>query len=94
MSEKELPASVIISDNVLFQNIGTECVLLNMETEQYFGLDELAARYWQIFSENGDIKEACETIKAEYQVDEATLINDLLLFLEKLRNEKLVIIEE
>lgn len=91
--ENQLPARVIISENVLFQNIGTECVLLNMETEQYFGLDELAARYWQIFAENSDTKKACEIIQAEYQVDEATLVKDLLIFLEKLGNENLVTVE-
>src|SRR5476651_217271 len=93
MSYSPLPAKVKISDNVLFQQMGVECVLLDMESEQYFGLDEVAGRYWQIFAENGDIEKALVQIQTEYEIDLETLKQDLLIFLDKLEKEKLITIE-
>lgn len=88
--ENQMPKQIIISENVLFQNIGSECVLLNMETEQYFGLDELAAVYWQYFVEDGDIQNAFNKVLNEYEVEEEVLRKDLLFFLKNLQEQELV----
>ena len=93
MTNAAFPCKIKISDNVLFQQIGAECVLLDMESEQYFGLDEVAGRFWQIFAEDGDTEKALAQLEAEYEVDETTLRQDLLVFLEKLEKEKLITIE-
>ena len=34
--------------HVLVRFLDRECVLLNLETEQYFGLDETGTRIWQL----------------------------------------------
>ena len=93
MTNASLPGKVKISDNVLFQQIGAECVLLDMESEQYFGLDDVAGRFWQILSEDSDTEKALTQLQAEYEVDEATLRQDLLTFINKLEKEKLITIE-
>lgn len=87
-----LPAGVKISDNVLFQNMGDEYVLLNMETESYFGLDEVAARFWQLFSEGSVISSAVDQILSEYEIDRETVEKDLNLLLEKLESNQLLTI--
>jgi hypothetical protein len=93
MTNASLPGKVNISDNVLFQQIGAECVLLDMESEQYFGLDDVAGRFWQILSEDSDTEKALAQLQTEYDVDEATLRQDLLAFINKLEKEKLITIE-
>ena len=87
-----LPASVNISTSVLFQNMGDEYVLLNMETESYFGLDEVAARFWQLFSEGSAISSAVDQILSEYDIDRETVEKDLNLLLEKLESNQLLTI--
>lgn len=90
MTSQALPKKIQISDNVLFQQIGGECILLDMQSEQYFGLDETGARIWEILSENGDTEVALARMLSEYEVDEATLKNDMYKLLCELENEKLI----
>lgn len=87
-----LPASVNISTSVLFQNMGDEYVLLNTETESYYGLDEVAARFWQLFSDGSPISSAVDQILSEYDIDRETVEKDLNLLLEKLESNQLLTI--
>jgi hypothetical protein len=93
MTHLSLPKKVKISDNVLFQQINNECVLLDMDSEQYFGLNDVGARIWQILSEDGDTEKALSLLLAEYETDEITLRTDMVNLLTELGNEKLIIIE-
>lgn len=93
MSNLYLPKAVKISENVLFQEIEGECVLLNMESEQYFGLDEVGARMWQILAQGGDPLKVLTQMQLEYETDEETLRKDLSNLLEELKNEDLIAVE-
>jgi hypothetical protein len=93
MINGNLPKKVKISDSVLFQQINNECVLLDMESEQYFGLDDVGARMWQVLSEDGDTEKAVTVLLAEFDTDESTLRRDLITLITELGNEKLVSIE-
>jgi len=48
--------------NVLVRILDRESVLLNLETEQYFGLDETGTRMWQLVT-------GLPNIEAAYQDD-------------------------
>ena len=93
MTSDKLPRKVKISDSVLFQQINNECVLLDMDSEQYFGLDDVGARMWQVLSEDGDTEKAITVLLAEYDTDEKTLRQDLITLLAELGNQKLISIE-
>lgn len=93
MSNTTLPKTVKISESVLFQQINNECVLLNMESEQYFGLDDIGARIWEILSEDGNTEKALTQLQAEYEVDGEILRQDLANLLSELESEKLITVE-
>lgn len=93
MSKPTLPKKVTISDNVLFQEIDNEYVLLNMETELYFGLNEIGAKVWQIISQDGETDGLIEKISAEYDVQEEVLTTDIYQLLNELNEEELISIE-
>jgi hypothetical protein len=93
MANDDLPKKVKISDSVLSQQINNECVLLDMDSEQYFGLDDVGARMWQVLSEDGDTEKALATLLAEFDTDEKTLRQDLIKLITELGNEKLISIE-
>jgi len=88
-----LPKTVKISSNVLFQQINNECVLLDMDSEQYYGLDDIGARMWQILSENSETEKALTQLLTEYDIDENTLRQDLLNLITELGNVKLISVE-
>lgn len=94
MTNLPLSNKVSISNDVLFQEIGGECVLLNMASEQYFGLDDVGTRIWQLLIEHGDISKVLTQLKADYNADEKVLENDLSKLIEDLILEGLVRIEK
>ena len=55
--------------HVLVRVLDRESVLLNLETERYFGLDETATRMWQLVTASQDIEAAYEELLAEYDVE-------------------------
>ena len=93
MENITLPKTVKISNNVLFQQINNECVLLDMDSEQYYGLDDIGARMWQILSENSETEKALTQLLTEYDIDEKTLRQDLLNLITELGNVKLISVE-
>ena len=82
-----------ISPEVHSQEVGDETVLLDLQSESYFGLDEVGTRIWQLLQENGDIESVFQTILSEYDVDAAQLQKDLDDLVEKLVEAGLVTIE-
>jgi len=79
-----------IPEEVLFQNVGDETVLLDMASEQYFGLDEVGARIWMLLSEEKAAGQILEDLLDEYEVERADLEKDLSELLERLLEAGLI----
>jgi PAS domain-containing protein len=91
MENKSLPERVEISEEVLFQDIEGECVLLNLANEQYFGLDEVGTRFWELLSENNEIEPILRQILNEFNVEESVLRRDLVILLDEMSENGLII---
>jgi predicted transcriptional regulator len=90
----ELSATVIPSPEVLVQELDGEAVLLNLESERYFGLDDVGTRVWQHLLEHRRLERVCEEMQKEYDVDESTLRGDVLLLVEELIEAGIVTVEQ
>lgn len=66
-----VPADVLISD------VNGESVLLNLQTESYFGLDEVGTRFWAALTAADSIQSAFEVLVAEFDVEPERLRQDL-----------------
>jgi len=73
-----LTAALRIPDNVLFTTVDDDAVLLNTRTNQYFALDEVGARAWNLLTEGKSLRAAYEILLDEYGVDPVPLERDLL----------------
>lgn len=90
MTTVSLPQRVSVSNDVLFQEISGECVLLNMASEQYFGLDDVGTRIWQLLAEHGDTSIVLNQLKQDYDADEDILRDDLANLIHDLNTQGLV----
>jgi len=79
------------SPDALYQLLGGEAVLLNMKTEQYFGLDEVGTRVWEVLVEAGKVDVIVARLVAEYDVDEVILRRDVGALLAELMQAKLIV---
>ena len=85
-----LNKKVIFAETVFAQEVDGEMVLLDMESENYFGLDEVGTSIWQAMQEKETLKEVLELLLEQYEVEEEMLENDLSDFVRKLQESGLV----
>jgi len=78
--------------DILMQEVGGEMVLLNLDTEQYFGLDPIGTRIWALLGERDDLPWIIDTLSAEYDSDPACIRDDLLALLHELADAGLVLV--
>lgn len=79
-----------LSSDALFQEIGGEAVILDLNTSRYFGLNAVGARFWQLLQVDASLVSARETLSQEFDVDEARLESDIDLLLDQLSEAGLV----
>lgn len=80
------------SDDVLESKIDEEIVLMSLNAGQYFGLDEVASRIWELLSASPmTLSTLCEQLMTEYDIDEASCQEDTHSFLTVLVEKGLLI---
>lgn len=87
---KWLDRDVSIRPDVISQSVNKEMVLLDMESEHYFGLDAIGARIWSLLQSESSVRSIFETLLAEYDVSPEVLTKDLEEFLDRLNDDGLL----
>jgi len=78
-------ARVFVPPHVLMQEMPDgDSVFINLETEQYYGLNAVGTRMWSRLVESDSVSAAYEALREEYDVDPTTLRSDLEALLENL----------
>lgn len=81
---------VNVADDVLISRLQDESVLLNLESERYFGLDHVGTRFLSVLTTSDSIEAAYNTLVQEYDVDPDVLRQDLLALVENLVAQGLI----
>ena len=81
---------VTIPKGVLLSAVEGESVLLNLESERYFGLDEVGTRMFSVLTESNSIQVAYEVLLDEYDVDAESLRSDLITLIDNLVDQGLM----
>jgi hypothetical protein len=82
-----------IPSNVLIRFLDQEAVLLNLNTERYFGLDSVGARMFQLVTSSASIEDAYLQLIEEFEVNPQILRSNLSDLLEHLVENGLIIAE-
>ncbi|MBT8348216.1 MAG: PqqD family protein [Sulfurovum sp.] len=85
-----LNQKITFADTVFAQEVDGEMVLLDMESENYFGLDEVGTAIWQAMQEHGNLQEVFNALLEQYDVEAEVLEKDLSDFVGKLLESGLV----
>ena len=88
-----LNQTITLSPHVISQEVSGETVLLDLDSENYFGLDAVGTRIWQLIRETGDLQAIYDTLLAEYEVGEAQLLADLETLISEVEKMGLVTLE-
>jgi len=81
---------VQVPDGVLISNLQEESVILNLDSERYFGLDGVGTRMLSVLTTSDSIEAAYAVLVDEYDVDRQALREDLLALVKSLAEKGLV----
>lgn len=79
-----------VPSHVLVRVLDGESVLLNLETERYYGLDHTGTRMWQLVTESPNIGAAYQLLLAEFDADPQQLRTHLSDLVIRLRDNGLL----
>jgi len=85
---------VTVPDDVLISNLQDESVILNLDSERYYGLDDVGTRFLSVLTTSDSIEAAYYRLRDEYDVDPHVLRDDLLALVEKLIEQGLIEISQ
>lgn len=65
-------------------------MLLDLDQREYFALDDVAARMWEVLSDTGDVLRVVESLALEFEVERSSLQEDVEQFVRTLADRHLV----
>ena len=80
-----------MADHVLISNLQEESVILNLESERYYGLDGVGTRFLSVLNTSDSIEAAYEVLRDEYDIDPKYLRQHLLELTENLLQQGILI---
>ena len=81
---------VVVPEHVMFKELEGEAVLLNLDNEEYYGLDDVGTRIWEVISTSESISKAFDILSIEYDVEPRVLEKDIKKLIGDLCEEGLV----
>ena len=79
-----------LATSVLMEDMAGEAILLNLASEEYFALDEVGAKILHTLAESASTQAAYDILLQTYAVEPEVLRQDLLAYIEQLRQGGLV----
>lgn len=80
------------SENAIVQEMGDGIVILNLNTERFYELNEVGKRFWELLTEHQDYLTALNILQDEYEVAAEQLQEDMTQLLEDLIKSELIIV--
>lgn len=90
MNALDLDAVVRRSHDVLVREVDGELVLLALDAGEYYGLDHVGARIWELLGDGNRLRDVAADMTRTYDVDEGQARADLLELVAELMGRGLV----
>ena len=81
---------VVAAKGQIHTDLGGEAVILALESGQYYSLNNVGTRVWELVQESKTVKDLVQEIMEEYDVEAELCKTDILTLLEDLASEGLV----
>ena len=89
-SSKESSMHFTVSSEAICQKVSGEMVILDLNSESYFGLNETGCRIWQLLEADYTKPDILQTLTDEFEVSKQELETDLQALLEALESAGLI----
>lgn len=86
----ELSSIVRQGSDPVCAEVDGEMVMMSIEKGNYYGLDGIGTRIWQLIAEPVSVSKLCEILLTEFAVDRETCEADVLKFLARMEERNLI----
>ncbi len=93
MSSFTFDAKLTPAPGVLIRTIEGESLVLSIPSQEYFGLDPVGTRMWELVTTKETIEEAYRSLLGEFDVAPEVLRQDLTDFLQQLLDSGLLMVD-
>jgi hypothetical protein len=90
MPELSLDSVVARRTEALTAPVDGELVMLDPRSSRYFGLDAIGSRVWELIEQPRSVMALCSALEGEFEVTPEACRDDVLGFLEQLREAELI----
>lgn len=87
MSSKEtldINSAVARNEGIIFSNMDEETVMMSIEKGEYYGVNPVGRRIWELLETPVTVSAMCDTLCGEYNIEPEQCSKDVLAFLEQL----------
>lgn len=77
-------------DGIDVTDLNGEKVMMNLETGQYFVLNDVASRIWELIEEPIVVTEVINSLLKEYDIDNKSCATEVIEFLSRLSYAELI----
>ena len=77
-------------EHVMFRELDGEAVLLNLQNEMYYGLDEVGTRMWTLLTTSDSVQAAMDAMLEEFDVTPEVLEQDVAKMIKELQTNGLL----
>ncbi len=81
---------IVFIDSVFAQEVDGEMMILDMNSQNYFGLDSVGSVIWQIMQDEKSIDSILERLLERYDTSVDILKRDLFIFIDELVSNRLI----
>jgi hypothetical protein len=93
MKNITLESTVSQIEDIVASDIDDEKVMMSVEKGQYFGLEPVGSRVWELIEKPVKVSELIDALLGKYDVDRETCEKDVLAFLEELNEAGILRVE-
>jgi hypothetical protein len=95
MKNKKISTETIISqiEEIVASDIDGETVMMSVENGEYYGLDNIGSRIWELIQKPIKVSDLIDTLLERFDVDRETCEKDVLTFLNELNDDKILEVE-
>ena len=79
------------NDELIHSAIDNETVMMSLERDEYYGLDEIATDIWNLLGEPRSAEEILDNLDERFETDRETIATDLMAFLNDMVESKVLL---
>lgn len=90
MSRISRNSTIVKSSGQVSTDLGKEVIILGINSEEYYSLEEVGARIWGLIQEPKTVMDILDTLSNDYDVEPKRCERDLLAVLQEMADEGLI----